>query len=192
MFNLLKYSSIILTMLVTIGPALANRQPFFDDPESPHPYLDTESPQWKEATAIKLPAYPEPANLVEFFVDIPNPRFRYFIDSRSLTINPDDRAIRYTLVMQSVSGGANNVTYEGLRCDANKYKIYAYGNSLQNFSRLNNPQWQHIKRTSPYPQHRELREILFCDSNLGYEPKAVAAIISSLKNSHRITGTSLF
>ena len=74
--------------------------------------------------SVALPAYPRDADLVEFAV--PGARdFRFFIDAKSLAVGRDG-VVRYTFVGRS-PGGAENVSFEGLRCQAREYRVYALG-----------------------------------------------------------------
>ena len=70
------------------------------------------------------PAYPGDANLLEFRVEDPD-RFRYFIDRTSVSVEKDG-TVRYVLVARSPEG-AQNVTYEALRCASGENRVYAVG-----------------------------------------------------------------
>jgi hypothetical protein len=74
-----------------------------------------------------LPAFPRRENLIEFEVaDFPS-RFRYFIDGASLQVGQEkERIINYVLVARSGTG-ADNVTFEGMRCATTEYRVYALG-----------------------------------------------------------------
>ena len=50
--------------------------------------------------------------------------FRYYVDWGSVSAD-EDRIVRYVLVARS-AGGAENVTFEGLRCQG-EYRVYAVG-----------------------------------------------------------------
>jgi hypothetical protein len=50
--------------------------------------------------------------------------FRYFVDAASVSVG-DDRIVRYVLLVRSPSG-AENVSFEGIRCPG-EYRVYAVG-----------------------------------------------------------------
>ena len=77
-------------------------------------------------TAVAPPAFPQRGKLIEFpLADAAG--FHFFVDGSTLSV--DQRGIvRYVLVAQSPSG-AQNVTFEGLRCEAAQHRIYATGQS---------------------------------------------------------------
>jgi CNP1-like family len=52
--------------------------------------------------------------------------FRFFVDPASVSVGTD-RIVRYVLVARSPSG-AENVTFEGIRCPG-EYRVYAVGRS---------------------------------------------------------------
>lgn len=83
-----------------------------------------EEREFKEADEAP-PAYPRKEGLVEFKISDPG-SFRYFVDAATLSVGKD-AVVRYTLVVRSASG-VENVSYEGVRCAAGTYKVFAYGN----------------------------------------------------------------
>ena len=72
----------------------------------------------------KLPPPPKSENLVKFQPSAANVN-QFFIDSSSITIGSDG-VVRYTMVVTSPSG-AQNVSYEGIRCETTEQKAYAFG-----------------------------------------------------------------
>ena len=115
---------------------------------------EQERRNWKEGD-IKLPAYPGSEGLIEFEV---LGSFRFFIDPASLAVGPDG-VVRYTLVARSPSGYAN-VTYEGMRCSALSYKVFAQGNDGKWSSR--DSDWRRIEPKTMNSPHYELRASYFC------------------------------
>lgn len=99
--------------------------------------LRQEEKLFKEAE-VRLPPYFNEADLVEFTVSRTT-SFRFFVDKASIAIGPD-LVVRYTLVARSPQG-AENVTYEGIRCKAGSYKVYAFGQSSRSWRPVNQ-EWQ--------------------------------------------------
>src|SRR5438477_3451709 len=85
--------------------------------------FDDEVKPWKEL-AVQLPQQPKPENLVAFYVG-PTATMKFAIDLNSLSAGSDG-VVRYTLVSTS-DGGAQNVSYEGIRCQTAEKKLYAFG-----------------------------------------------------------------
>lgn len=85
--------------------------------------FDAEEKPWREIEA-NLPAYPRPENLVAFEVSAAT-RHRHFLDTASLSVG-EDGVVRYTVVIRT-AGGAENVSFEGMRCDTGERKLYAFG-----------------------------------------------------------------
>ncbi len=85
--------------------------------------FDAEEKPWREIEA-SLPAYPRPENLVAFEVSAAT-RNRHFLDAASLSVG-EDGVVRYTVVVRT-AGGAENVSFEGMRCDTGERKLYAFG-----------------------------------------------------------------
>ena len=74
--------------------------------------------------SLVLPPYPAPGKLVAFSV-ADSGGFRFFIDAATLSVGSDG-VVRYVMLARSPDG-AHNVTFEGMRCAAGEYRIYALG-----------------------------------------------------------------
>ena len=126
--------------------------------------LDTEKKDWREIEA-ELPAYPKAENLVPFSGGAATPH-RFFLDAHSLSIGTDG-VVRYTLVIKT-SGGATNVTHEGIRCDERQQKTYAIGQPAGGWTRARDPQWRYIEYRTFNNHHRLLHNEYLCVN--GREP----------------------
>ncbi|MEW8014613.1 MAG: CNP1-like family protein [Candidatus Sedimenticola endophacoides] len=96
---------------------------------------------WKEGESA-LPPFPEEENLLPFTVPGGDDRFLYYIDAASLSTEHADNIVRYILVIRSRRGG-ENVFFEGMRCSAYEYKIYAFG-SKGKLRPVREPVWRVI------------------------------------------------
>jgi hypothetical protein len=113
---------------------------------------------WAENEA-QLPAYPEQKDLISFKVGVTANDIKYFIDANSLSVGSDG-VIRYTLVVVS-SAGAQNVSFEGLRCDTAERRAYAFGRADGTWSKARSNQWVKIQGSSNN-HHVELYTNYFC------------------------------
>ena len=119
--------------------------------------IELERRGWKESE-YKLPAPPKPADLIEFFVSSATD-FRFFVDPQSLSVG-NDGVVRYTLVARSPSG-AENVTYEGIRCSEGWLRVYAYGRPGGGWSERDS-EWRPIEPKTVQRWHNALRREYFC------------------------------
>ena len=119
---------------------------------------ETEKPVWKEATS-QLPEYPRQQDLLPVALESRN---QHFIDGRSLS-RLSDGVVRYTIVIRSPSG-VDNVFYEGLRCETNEFKPYAYGVGGR-WREMQDPQWRRTTNRGTRSYTAVLRETYMCDSN---------------------------
>jgi len=119
---------------------------------------DAEEAIWAEA-AVTLPAFPLDSDLIEFYVSAATAN-RFFIDAKSLSAGSDG-VIRYVLVVMT-SGGATNVSYEGIRCSAREYKLYATGRGDRSWSSLRSGEWRPIENKAMNRHHAELSRDYFC------------------------------
>lgn len=110
------------------------------------------------ATAeFKAPAYPRDRDLIEFYVAATND-FRFFIDPASVSVH-DGGEVRYTLVARS-SAGAQNVSYEGIRCHSAEWRLYAIGRDGGWGGRAGD--WRPIQPRSVQRWHNALLREYFC------------------------------
>lgn len=164
---------LIAVLLAAVLPAAFSQSQFeeeFDDPNK----------AWEEI-AIQLPAAPQAANLLEFYVS-PTATQTFALDAKSLAVGKDG-VVRYTLVTVS-RGGAKNISYEGIRCASFEHKIYAFGRDDGSWSRSRRDQWEPIVRSKVNRQHAALALDYFC-SNLtvvGNEQD----MLSRIKNSRTL------
>lgn len=119
---------------------------------------DAQEPAWEEGEA-KLPAFPRDADLLEFYVSAATAN-RFFIDAKSLSPG-DDGVVRYALVV-TTSGGATNVTFEGIRCRAFEYKLYATGRADRSWSMVRDPVWRPVENKPMNRHHAALSRDYFC------------------------------
>lgn len=103
-----------------------------------------EEKKWIEAEA-KPPVFPKNENLLEFDAGAAT-RNRYWVDGSSLAVGPDG-VVRYVAVVRT-SGGATNITFEGIRCSTRERKLYAFGREGDSWSEAKAPSWQPIRSAS--------------------------------------------
>jgi hypothetical protein len=119
---------------------------------------DPDAPQWVEDEAV-LPAFPQEANLREFYVSELTAH-RFFIDASTLSIGKDG-VVRYALVVRT-SGGAVNITFEGMRCSTREYRIYASGSPGAGWTKARLSEWRPIENKPVNRHHAALSREYFC------------------------------
>jgi hypothetical protein len=112
---------------------------------------------WHEEQVV-LPSYPKRANMIRFDGGR-DTGFRFFVDAASLSVGPDG-VVRYVLIARSPFG-AENVSYEGLRCRDGEYKIYATGGQDRHWIEARGARWRPVaERAGPW--RRTLAADFFC------------------------------
>src|SRR4029079_2284273 len=94
---------------------------------------------------VALPPYPDDSTLLEFLPRRNSPN-RFFIDRNSVSIGSDG-VISYSAIIKSPSDAAN-ISYEGMRCKASEYKVYAFGITRGECTKTPDPQWRKVPRMS--------------------------------------------
>jgi hypothetical protein len=149
--QLRKYFVAVAILLLAVG--LAQAEIRFRTWEE-----DPDAPKWEEAEAV-IPEFPKEENLLEFYVG-PVTTNRFFIDGA--TINPGkDGVVRYTLVVRT-SGGATNISFEGMRCDTRQLRIYASGRSDGTWTKARISEWKPIENKPINRHHAALSRDYFC------------------------------
>ena len=103
---------------------------------------------------VAPPTYPAKANLAEFSV-LDADGFRFYVDRASLAVGSDG-IVRYVLVARSPQG-AENVTFEGLRCASAEQRVYALGRPDGSWS-VARSSWRPVAS----PRHVTLFRDYFC------------------------------
>lgn len=112
---------------------------------------------WVDSPVV-LPAAPITENLLPFYS---NDNQSFFIDSKSISIVADG-SLRFTLVSTSQSG-AKNVSYEGLRCDSNLKRLFAFGRADGTWSNSRRNEWESFSSKGVNQQHGTLAWDFACD-----------------------------
>ncbi|MBZ0105295.1 MAG: CNP1-like family protein [Sulfuricella denitrificans] len=136
---------------------------------------DFEEKSWAEVET-QLPPAPKLENLLPFFVSASTDN-RFFVDSASLTLG-EDGVVRYTLLIRS-AGGANNITYEGMRCSSGEFKRYAFGRHDGSWGKARDAKWEDIRYKDINRQHHMLYDDFFCPH--GISVKSATEAIDALK-----------
>ena len=126
------------------------RQPFKDEFESDKPWVEQ---------LTQLPSYPEAKNLLAFDAGTVTSN-QYLVDTTSIKIG-EDGVIRFSLVIKS-SAGAQNVSYEGIRCATSERKLYALGRDDKTWIQPRVSEWQKLEFVRQFYAQRELSKNIFC------------------------------
>lgn len=119
---------------------------------------DPDAPRWEEE-AMQLPAFPQEASLREFYVSATTTH-KYYIDATTLSVGKDG-VVRYTLVVRT-SGGATNISYEGMRCQTREYRIYATGSRDGSWVPARRSEWRPVENKPTNRHHAALSREYFC------------------------------
>ena len=144
----------LIAALLQVGPVFAQTQ-FEED------FDDTTKP-WQEI-AVQLPAMPNRATLVPVYVS-PTATQTFSVAPETVSVGSDE-VVRYVLVARSASG-ADNTSYEGLRCASLEHKAYAFGHADGRWTRSRRTDWVLISGSGANRQHAALAESYFCDGRM--------------------------
>lgn len=121
-------------------------------------YVEPEVEAWKELD-VPPPAFPREENLRDFYVS-PTTTARYLVDASTLAPGSDG-IVRYVLVIRA-AGGAQNISFEGIRCAENTWKLYATGGSDGQWRKARISEWRLIENQPVNRYHAALSHELFC------------------------------
>ncbi|MEO5862212.1 MAG: CNP1-like family protein, partial [Burkholderiales bacterium] len=85
---------------------------------------------------------------------------RFFVDGKTLSLGADG-VMRYTMVIRS-TGGALNVTYEGIRCDTREKKLYALGRKDRTWGAARSSTWTAVTESGTRTYQTALMKDFFC------------------------------
>jgi hypothetical protein len=121
-------------------------------------FTDPDTQKWVEES-IQMPVYPEDKNLREFYVSEMTSH-RFFVDESTLTVGQDG-VVRYVLVVRT-SGGATNVSFEGIHCERREFRNYASGRQDRTWAAVRKSEWRAIENKPINRQHAALSRDYFC------------------------------
>jgi hypothetical protein len=148
-----------LALLVWLLATTVSAQLSIRSMTEPMPSFRDEDPgPWAEE-AVKLPAAPVDANLIEIPVSAVTAN-RFFVDSASIAPGQDG-VVRYVLVVRA-AGGATNISFEGIRCKTGEYRLYASGRADGSWALARISDWRRIENKSANRQHAALNREFFC------------------------------
>jgi hypothetical protein len=139
--------------------------------------FDDDKKPWSEIEA-QLPAYPRAENLLRFEGGVPTGN-RFYIDAPSLSVG-EDGVVRYTMLIRA-SGGASNVSFEGIRCATGEHKLYAVGRSDGKWVRARDPAWRGIAYRELNHPHWTLFKEFYCVDRREPDPRPLKGILDELK-----------
>jgi hypothetical protein len=152
----------VIPFLIATASAAAQSGPLGPSfgPLAPFQVGEEGDKRWQEVDA-EPPAFPKTENLIEFYVSAATAN-KYFIDASTLSIGGDE-VVRYVLVVRT-SGGATNVSFEGMHCKEVRWKHYATGSSDGTWtkSRAARIDWRPIENKPVNRHHAALSRDLFC------------------------------
>ena len=119
---------------------------------------DPDEPRWQEEEPA-LPDFPREENLLEFYVSATTAN-RFFVDARSISVGADG-VVRYSLVVRT-AGGSRNVSFEGIRCAATEYRLYAMGRADGTWTKARLSEWKPIENKPVNRHHAALNRDYFC------------------------------
>jgi hypothetical protein len=129
---------------------------------------DPDAPKWAEEE-VSVPAFPQEANLRQFYVS-ETTAHKFYIDASTLSIGKDG-VVRYVLVVRT-SGGATNITFEGIHCERRELKNYASGRQDGTWAKARKSEWRPIENKPINRQHAALSRDLFCPNGLPIQTQA--------------------
>jgi len=132
--------------------------------------FDEDTKSWKEIQA-QIPPYPKEQNLILVEAGSETSH-KFYVDAPSVSVG-EDGVLRYTIVVKT-TGGATNVTFEGMRCETREQKLYALGHRDGTWARARNPKWQRILLRDLQPHHYMLYREFFCASRTQPTPPKLA------------------
>lgn len=125
------------------------------------PQFDVIPPDaWRELS-VDVPAYPASGNLIPVDLDVPGSSLRAYLDETALSVG-DDGVVRYMLVLKSLAG-ADNVLYEGIRCEHREYRTYAIGSHDKRMVPAEASAWKPLGKLGPDRYRDQLFRNYFCD-----------------------------
>lgn len=162
----------VVAGFLSLSPLLG----FAQRPINQHPVNapeEKDKAEWVEET-IAAPTYPQNGDLIEFAMTATSNA--YFVDGKSISIGAD-QVIRYTTVIRS-DAGAENVTFEGMRCETREKKLYYLGRKDGTWGAARSPKWSEVAESGAVTYQKILMNDFFCPKKVSVKtiPEAINAL----------------
>ena len=167
--KILLLSYLVLLPLTSLAQRPINQHPVIV------PEREEDNKEWTEE-AVTPPEFFKDENLIAFEVSAANSN-RFFVDSKSITLGKDE-VVRYALVIRS-SAGAQNVSYEGIRCATRERKLYALGRPDGSWVAARALKWGSVTAPGTVTPQRILMNDFFCPKEVSV--KSVEEAVSALR-----------
>lgn len=131
---------------------------------------------WREAE-VPMPSPVQRDHLREFEVSAASSN-RFFVDESSLDVGAD-YVVRFVMLIQG-SGGAEMVTYEGIRCNTGEYKLYAHGRDDGEWVPPRRSEWKPLRSVRSHLPQAALAHNYLCDGVA--PPRSRDAALRGLRN----------
>jgi len=118
-------------------------------------------PEWKE-TDVALPPLPAAGDLARIEAPLTGSGYDVYVDARNISRGRDG-VMRYTVVVRT-PGGASNTFHEGLRCETDEVRTYAFA-TRGAFSRVDAEAWGTLASRGPRAYQDYLANVIMCDRN---------------------------
>jgi hypothetical protein len=122
---------------------------------------DPDAPRFWEEAEVKIPTAPPSKDLKPFYVS-GTTQLNFALDAPSIVFGKDE-VIRYVVVITTPSG-AQQVSYEGIRCEKYEWRLYATMQKDGGWHKSANSRWQVINNTGYNSYHAALVRDAFCDN----------------------------
>lgn len=168
----MRLAFIVVASLISLAPFTT----FAQRPINQHPVIapeEKEKAEWVEE-AITPPAYPQNSDLIKIAMNATSNEF--FVDSKSISVGAD-QVIRYTMVIRSDTG-AENVTFEGIRCETREQKLYYLGRKDGSWGNARSAKWREVGETGAVTYQKILMNDFFCPKKVRVKsvPEALGAL----------------
>lgn len=158
-----RFIRLLCCVIGLTGPGVASTVEPISDGElygqeySPDYVLEPETE--KKEDAVILPPWPSEQSLIRVNLSLVDFPYTLLIDEKSFSIGKD-RIIRYTAILRSANG-VDNIAYEGISCNGDQVRRYAYGSRGQ-FRPARKPEWRFVLNKGQDRYRHELIESYFC------------------------------
>ena len=149
----------LLSLLVTMSITTHAQYKTVD----PNDQNDPDAPRFWEEAEVKIPTAPPSKDLKPFYVSAIT-QLKFALDAPSIVFGKDE-VIRYVVVITSNSG-AQQVSYEGIRCEKYEWRLYATMQKDGGWHKSVNSRWQVIRNTGYNSYHAALVRDAFCENTI--------------------------
>ncbi|WP_456448877.1 CNP1-like family protein [Thiolapillus sp.] len=174
----------LISLLLCAGGLLAAPTDRYEELTGDQDDFEADVKEWKEFRT-EVPPVPADDAWTPVSIDALPKNLHAYLDMNSLNVSDKDFVVRYWLLIRS-DKGAYTASFEGVRCSAREYILYAWGYKKRTppVRPVKQPRWRPLGNGRSGNYRQELAEDVFCAGETPRRKYQIKQAVKGLYEAH--------